>query len=114
MDSLTLHGLRNTDPHLHDLLMESCGGRAALASVLLVGIAEIVAERATKHERERCAAHCTLAEASRGRGWELAAEFIRSGLSSVDAHDAYMQAADERRCAKPTLVAVGSAAKEGA
>jgi hypothetical protein len=75
---LDLAILGQADPVLHDLLLETCGARKALATTILRGIATTATQRAIEHERARVEAHL-LAGENGGRAWQIARNAIREG-----------------------------------
>lgn len=91
---MTLADLRAADPLLHDLLVEACAGRVALATALVDGICKLGAAQALTAERERVACHIKLGSVA---GMGFAVEAIASGATVSEMEARYWQAVAERR-----------------
>lgn len=92
---MTFADLRLAQPELAAALLETCGGRVALATLYVSSIARLAADAALAAERERCSMH--LAAGERG-DMALAAEAIRSGAPlDIESFSAHMARIKERR-----------------
>jgi hypothetical protein len=105
---VTLEDLHTVSPSVAALLVETCGGRRALAAHLVDEISSAVAmaaARATEVERERCLAHAMLAPLS---NLNLVIAAIRSGASIRDVSADYLAAAKARATTPLTLAKGGT------